>query len=150
LGGVQLRRAVDGLGLELGGAVGVGVVELIDGAVFIVLQTPGGGEIDNADAMRESDRSEIARLLVRQREEEHVDAFLLESLPGEGNDQGGVGVGCTEERRMDVDEAQGLFGALAAQEDRRRGEARMVQEDARELGPGITGDARDGNAQRIG
>ena len=51
---------------------------------------------------------------------------------------------------MEVDETRGLFGAFAAEEDGRRGETRMVQQNARELGAGIAGDARDGDAERIG
>ena len=86
LGSVELGRAVDGLGLELRGAVWVRVVQLVDGAVVGVLQTPGGGEVDDADAVRESDGRELARLLVRQREEEEVDALFGERVPGEGNE----------------------------------------------------------------
>ena len=147
---MQLGQAVDGFGLQLRGAVGVGVVQLVDGAVLRVLQTPGGGEVDDADAVRESDGRELARLLVRQREEEEVDAFFGECVPGEGNDLGGVRVGRAAERWMKVDEARSLFGAFAAEEERRRGETRMMQQNARELGAGIAGDACDGDAKRVG
>ncbi len=58
LGGVELGRAVDGFGLELRGAVRVGVVELVDGAVGVVLQAPGGGEVDDADVVLERDGRE--------------------------------------------------------------------------------------------
>ena len=78
------------------------------------------------------------------------DAFFGERVPGEGNDLGGVRVGRAGERGMKVDETRGLLGAFAAEEQRRRGETRMMQQHARELGTGIASDASDGDAQRIG
>ncbi len=89
----------------------------------------------------------VAGLLVREREEEEVDAFFGERVEGEGDDLGGVGVGRAGERRVDVGEAQGFFGACAAEEDGRRGEARVVEQEARELGAGVAGDAGDGDAE---
>src|SRR6185437_2125077 len=127
LGRVELRRAIDGLGLQLRGAVRVRIVQLIDGAVVGVAQTPGGGEIDNADVVRESDGRELSRLLVRQGEKEEVDTLFGERVPGEGNNLGGVRIGCAGERWVEVDETRGLLGAFAAEEDGRRGETRMVQ-----------------------
>lgn len=147
---VELGRAVDGFGLEFGGAVGVGVVELVDGAVGFVLETPGGGEVDDLDVVLEGDGGEFAGLLMRQGEEEEVDAFFGEGLEGEGDDEGGVGVGGAGEGRVDVGEAQGLFGACAAEEDGRGGEARVVEEKARELGASVAGDAGDGDAEGRG
>src|ERR1700744_4590257 len=76
LSGVQLGRTIDGLGLQLRGAFRVSVVQLVDGAILRVLQAPGGGEVDDANAMRESDGRELAGLLMRQREKEDVDAFF--------------------------------------------------------------------------
>ncbi len=87
---------------------------------------------------------------MRERQEEEVDAFFGEGVEGEGDDLGGVGVGRAGERGVDVGEAQGFVRAFAPEEDGRRGEARMVQEKARELGAGIAGHARDGDTQRIG
>ena len=71
---MQLRASVDGFGLELCGVFGVRVVQLVDGAVGIVLQTPGAAQVDDFDAVRDRLGDPLARLLVRRREEEHFDA----------------------------------------------------------------------------
>ena len=76
---VELGVAVDGGLLE---RVGGGCVfELVDGAVGRVLQPPGGGEIDNLDAVGECYGCELAGLLVGCGEKEKLDAFALELFP---------------------------------------------------------------------
>lgn len=85
-----------------------------------------------------------------KREKQDLYAFLYKGCPMKRNDLGGVGIGRARERRVDVGEAQSLFRTFSAEKHRWRGEARMVQEEASEFGSGITGDARDGNTQRIG
>jgi hypothetical protein len=68
---------------------------------------------------------------VRKSEEEQIHAFFGEGVEGEGDNLGGVGVGRAGERRVDVGEAEGFFGAFTAEEEWRRREARVVQENAR-------------------
>src|SRR5581483_12343884 len=77
------------------------------------------------------------------------DAFFGEGVEGEWDDEGGVGVRRAGERGVDVGEAQGFFGAFAAEEDRRRGEARVMEEEACELGASVAGDAGDGDAEIV-
>ena len=122
-GAVELGRAVDGFGLERGGECGVGVGEFVDGAVGVVLQAPGGGEVDDADAVRERMRRPLAGLLVGRGEEEELDAFALKLVPVEGDDAEVVGVGQAGELRVEAGERDGGAFACrrhAAEEDGRR------------------------------
>jgi hypothetical protein len=50
---------------------------------------------------------------------------------------------------VNVGEAQGFFRAFAAEEDGRRGEARVMEQEARELGASVAGDPGDGDAEIV-
>ncbi len=63
-GPVELGGAVYGFALECLRGCGVGVGELVDGAVGVVLEAPGGGEVNDADVVGEGLRGPLAGLLV--------------------------------------------------------------------------------------
>ena len=87
---VEFGAAVDGFGLEVGGVLGVGVVEFVDGAVGAVLQTPCAAEVDDLDAPLDGFGNPLAGLLVGSGEEEDLDAGVDDALPSEGEDLVGL------------------------------------------------------------
>ncbi len=91
---VEFGTAVDSFDLELRGVGGVGVVELVDGAVGVVLEAPGTAEVDDFDALSDGGGDPLARLLVRRCEEEYLDAGTCGAFPAEGKDLVNASVAC--------------------------------------------------------
>ena len=113
---VKFGASVDCFGLEGGGMVGVGVLEAVDGAVGVLLQTPCAAEVDDLDAMFDGLRDPLAGLFVWGGEEEDLDAGVDDELPAEGKDFVGLTVTCDCELGMKVFEVRGGsgFGFTAA------------------------------------
>ena len=149
---VQFRGAVDRLGLDVSCGLGVGCLEHVDCAVGVVLPTPGGGEIDDAQAASQGFGDPGAGLLVGGGQEEKIDGFSLEIVPGPGFNKGFVGVGKTGELRMEVGETDSVcLLAEAAQEGWWSGsQARVAEEDVSEFGAGVACDAGDRDAKCLG
>jgi len=61
---VQFGAAVDGVGLEEGGVLGVGVGELVDASVGVMLETPCAAEIDDLDPALDGFGNPLSGLLV--------------------------------------------------------------------------------------
>ena len=145
---VEFGRAVDGFGLQFRGGGGIGVVEVIDGAVLFAVEPPGTREVDHTQAVGERVGDVLARLLVWRGEEEEINSFLFEELPVIGEDAEGVGVGQAGELWLQAGERD-VFRAGAAEQQRRRvREVRMVEQQAHEFAAGISADSRDRGAQR--
>ena len=79
---MQLRHAVDGLGLRGRGQLGAFVREGIDGAVGRFGQPPGAAQVDDAQSALERFGNPLARLLVRRGEKQNFDAALGQQIPG--------------------------------------------------------------------
>ncbi len=152
---VEFGAAVDGLCLELGGEVGIGVLELVDAAVGGVLETPCAAEVDDLDAVLEGVGNPLAGLLMRRGKEEDFDAGVEDAIPGEGMDLVGAGVSGRGEMGVEVFEERGLGFPGAAKEDGSGVvQIGMAQEQAGELSAGVAADASDGDAgggwERVG
>ena len=91
---VKLGGTVYGFRLELCGVGGVGVVELVDGSVGVVLEAPGTAQVDDLDVVGEGGGNPLAGLLVRGREEENLDAGVGGALPTEGQDLMDAAMAC--------------------------------------------------------
>ena len=147
---MKLRRAVNGLGLEGGGERGIGVGELVDGAVGGVMQAPGTAEIDDLDAAFEPGRSPFPRGFVGQGEKDDVDAGVLDEVPAKRADRGkGLSAPAGElgVKLFKRDAAEGgLVGNAAEEEGRGVLEARMGEEQAGKLASGVAADPGDGGA----
>jgi hypothetical protein len=147
---MQLGAAVDGLGLQHGGLLRVGVVKFVDGAVGGLVEAPGAAEVDDADAALDGLGRPLAGLLMRCGEEEDFGAGVGDAVPAEGMDLMGFAAAGFGEVRVQVFEVSGAeFGVAGATEEagRRCGEARMVQEQAAEFAAGVAADADDGDAR---
>ena len=149
---MKFWAAVNGFGLELRGVGWVGVVELVDGSVGVIIEAPGSAEVDNFDALGDGGRDPIARLLMRCGEEEYLDAGTGGAFPAEGKDLVDAPVACRGELRVQVFEERdgsglGFFGT-SEKGWSRGGELWMVKENAGEFAAGIAAYADDGGAGR--
>jgi hypothetical protein len=129
--------------LEGGGECGVGVFEVVDGAVGLVVETPCAAEVDDLDAVGEGDGGPLAGGLVGGGEEDEADAFLLEVLPVKGVDGEVVGVGQAGELGVKGGERDGgcVRAIGAAEQDRwRAGKAWVTQQETNELAAGEPAD----------
>ncbi len=81
---VKLGGTVYGFGLDPCRVSGIGVLELVDGAVRVVLEAPGATQIDDFDVVSDGGGDPLAGLLVRGGEEENLDAGTGSALPTEG------------------------------------------------------------------
>ena len=113
------------------------------------MEAPSPAQVHDPNVAHKGFRDPGARLLMGGGEEKEVDAFALESGPGEGSQNGFVGVGKAGELGMEFGEGLGgLVGVEAAKEDRVRGsEARVMEEDAREFSAGVARNAGDRSAK---
>ena len=147
---MEFGAAEDGLGLEGDGACWIGVVEFIDGAVGVLLETPCAAEVDHLNAGGEPLGCPLARVLVGQGEEDDFGAGVADELPVEGEDFGARVVCTQSELRVELlqrNAAGGGFVGDAAEEERLRcGEARVVEQQAGELAAGVATDSGDGGA----
>ena len=59
---MQLGQAVDAFACSWAACVGVSVFEVVDGAVGVVLETPGAAEVDDSNAVLDGARDPLAGL----------------------------------------------------------------------------------------
>jgi hypothetical protein len=83
---MEFGAAEDRFGLERLGEAGVGILEVVDLAVALLLEAPSTAEIDDANAVFEPGGHPLAGVLVREGEEDDVDLAFRDEVPGEGAD----------------------------------------------------------------
>ncbi len=145
---MELGRTEDSLGLELGGERGIGVGELVDGAVGAVVEPPGAAEVDDPDAAFEPGGSPFPRGLMRQGEEDEVDSGGFDELPTEGLDRRESPAAAAGELGLKLLErdAPGFVGDAAEEERWRLLQARVGQQQAGELASGVAASPGDRGA----
>ena len=85
---VQLRRTKDSFCLQLRRERRVGVMQLVDGAVLLILQPPGAAEINNAHTALQPAWNPLARVFVRESQKYDFDTGVVHQLPTEGTNLG--------------------------------------------------------------
>src|ERR1700722_4864810 len=83
---MQFWATVDGFGLEDGGALGVGIFELVDVSVGGMVETPRAAEVDDLDAPVDGFGNPLTGLLVRGSEKQDLCSGVDEAFPGEGKE----------------------------------------------------------------
>jgi hypothetical protein len=83
---MQLRAAVDGLGLELACKSRVVIGQFVYAAVGSFLQPPSATEVDHTNPAGQGERRQFARLLVWGCEKQEFDAGIFDAIPVEGGD----------------------------------------------------------------
>ena len=146
---MQFWAAVDGFGLEDGGALGVGIFELVDVSVGGMVKTPSAAEVDNPDTPVDGFGNPLTGLLVRSSEKQDLCSGVDEAFPGEGKDLVSP-VACDGELGVDVFEVErgGCLGFSGAAQKCGRcfPEPGVMQEKAREFAARVAADACDGSA----
>lgn len=150
---MQFGAAVDGLGLEEGSVLGVGVFELVDLSVCRMLEPPCAAEIDDLDAPLDGFRNPLTGLLVGSGEEQDLDSGVDDALPGEGDDLVSLAA-CEGELRVDVFEVERGVGVGFSGASEKCGccfaEPGMMQEQARKFAARVAGDTGDCRSGRGG
>jgi hypothetical protein len=151
---MELRAAEDGLSLQRLAQRRIGVVQLVDGAVSLVFQSPRTTEVDDADTILQPLGRPLARGLMGQREEDDLNAGVAYKLPVEGDDLGQPLAFAEGELGVNVFERDATRGGVVRDPTEKerlgRGEARMREQKPRQLPAGITTDAGHGCANGCG